>query len=688
MRSLPFSDGCLNPRPLPPLPVLLDRYVALDDLWYFREGFKQAFISSTIGGSTQPARSMVYLRLLAEFANRPSPFCPDEHVARGKSCVILGRNFIERIALCINNGLVTVATQFADFAAQLAEVNAAYPVLQAWPGWKPAKDFVAPVTPGAESAFAQRQALDALAQAQSAVFALCSALNEDVSIQIHDTLFTPREFVRERLALTLREFLFKRATLSDGVIERPVHLERRINDFCSVFILVENYLDINLSSVFREVALLQTYHPSMSELGALSAAMQAPNEWEAVMVKPLVLFYSNFVTQHLMGDRVSVVWSPNRKAFVSRTGSVFRAEDYASLKELKALCRLLGPYGVKLLDQEVLKAVQGVVRKLKESLLENRAACVEMQRVFQERDADAVSSLRKFTNLDTTVALLTNVGLGLHFRELLHEALGSVMKEQVPFLHSAVECAFLQYTTNTFIVEELLSCDLLAFECGIPVQTADQGLKLTLKEAIGTSPDDVAVWSLLPTISAATFLSKSWQEADYRTAVAGYRTNLHCISKALISLVVSFKALTTQSCNDAEIAQLLELFVEQSSILLLRAWQLDPKVLQKTLSVQTTNLVDATIFLDMFVEQAPYLERESLERVLPYALLRSYYNQVFQVCGVWWLRGLSGLTPCALAGQGGGCQERHHERQQEDQGGRRRHLNCRCCGPGAKNSKF
>jgi hypothetical protein len=53
--------------------------------------------------------------------------------------------------------------------------------------------------------------------------------------------------------------------------------------------------------------------------------------------------------------------------------------------------------------------------------------------------------------------------------------------------------------------------------------------------------DDGQLWSLLPTLAAASFLSKSWSEADYRGAVCAYRTNLHCIALALTSLLVAMK---------------------------------------------------------------------------------------------------------------------------------------------------
>lgn len=118
-------------------------------------------------------------------------------------------------------------------------------------------------------------------------------------------------------------------------------------------------------------------------------------------------------------------------------------------------------------------------------------------------------------------------------------------------------------------------------------------------------------------------------EADYRTAVEGYRTNQHCIAEALSALVVCFKALTSQSRNEAEITLLLELFLEQSSVLLLRGSLMDPKLLTKLVPAQAYNWSDAVVFLDMFVEHAPFLQRESLERIMPYALVRSMYHQVY-----------------------------------------------------------
>ena len=131
--------------------------------------------------------------------------------------------------------------------------------------------------------------------------------------------------------------------------------------------------------------------------------------------------------------------------------------------------------------------------------------------------------------------------------------------------------------------------------------TADHALKYALRDVLGTSADDVQLWSLLPTLTAATMLSKTWSEADFRTGVEGYRTNLHCVAKSLTDLVVSFKSLTSQTRNEVEIKLLLQVFLEHSTVLLLRASQTDPRNLQKLVGgYPITNWSETLIFLDIF----------------------------------------------------------------------------------------
>ena len=95
-------------------------------------------------------------------------------------------------------------------------------------------------------------------------------------------------------------------------------------------------------------------------------------------------------------------------------------------------------------------------------------------------------------------------------------------------------------------------------------------------------------------------------------------------------LIVSFKANTTSTHNETEIIQLLSQFVEISAVLLLRLTQLDSQTLAKTMNSKSAKLDTIVIFLDQFVEQAPYLTRDHLESVLPYSVLRTMYKRVFE----------------------------------------------------------
>lgn len=66
----------------------------------------------------------------------------------------------------------------------------------------------------------------------------------------------------------------------------------------------------------------------------------------------------------------NIVFSQVRKGFVSRGGTSFKAELYADIVEFQSLCHLLGPYGVKAIDREVLKNVLSNINSLKVLVLE------------------------------------------------------------------------------------------------------------------------------------------------------------------------------------------------------------------------------------------------------------------------------------------------------------------------------
>lgn len=61
----------------------------------------------------------------------------------------------------------------------------------------------------------------------------------------------------------------------------------------------------------------------------------------------------------------------NQRAFISLTaeGTIpFNAEEFSDINELRALAELIGPYGVKLLNETLMWHISSQVQELKVSL--------------------------------------------------------------------------------------------------------------------------------------------------------------------------------------------------------------------------------------------------------------------------------------------------------------------------------
>jgi NCK-associated protein 1 len=97
------------------------------------------------------------------------------------------------------------------------------------------------------------------------------------------------------------------------------------------------------------------------------------------MVGSFVGWYSDFVSKKVSVPQNGIVYSVARKSFVSKTGSAVKAELFTDFVELKSLCNLIGPYGVKLIDREILKFVLSSVNTMKDYVSHNRQALDEIR---------------------------------------------------------------------------------------------------------------------------------------------------------------------------------------------------------------------------------------------------------------------------------------------------------------------
>jgi len=87
--------------------------------------------------------------------------------------------------------------------------------------------------------------------------------------------------------------------------------------------------------------------------------------------------------------------------------------------------------------------------------------------------------------------------------------------------------------------------------------------------------------------------------------------------------LTAFKAITSSNADEGEIIRLIRIFIEVSSVLLLRMGK------QKDAKHSAADFPAMIVFMDTFIEETPLLTREVLESCLPYALLRNEWKSIY-----------------------------------------------------------
>lgn len=623
------------------LDELLEEFSNVRTLWYYKDaifgipptpqapgaqpnqGTPGLFDSIITEGPDQPLHAVSLLRLLASFPLNATQYWPEEKELIGNEAVNIANSCLTKLSSRIVTILHTVANHHIQSEYQLSDENAALPLLQKRKEWKPpTKDWTPPAEPGSESQFKNRPSLENLRLFQRNASQLCTALNELLELTIYDQVFVPREFLREKMAQTLRLFLRKAvvaSTVPELQISRPSIVEMQVRVYISVFSVVENFVDIDTGDMFREVLLGESHARVMGKLGKVDWFPEGDVDYEGGIGGIFAQWYCDFIAKKLA---TTVIYSPLRMGFVSRAGVPFRAEEYADIVELKALVRLIGPYGVKLIERELLKLVLSNVATVRETVVANVSPLEEILGNFH-KEAKCTEAMRRLRDVDNFINKSIAIGNALAFRRLLKSALNQVAQDEIPFIVSAVDSIYSQYPSNVFMFPDLLLSDTLALDLGLATSPSDQALKVYLKKA--TTEADKKLWELLPVLYACSFSSTLWKDAQFRPHLEGHLNNCHSLIYAINDLITAFASLTFASSGNVEdIAALHLRFVEVASVNLLRMARA-PK--DKHTPVDFASVI---IFMDRFVQECPLLTEDMLEKTLPYTLLRNMYKQIYE----------------------------------------------------------
>lgn len=116
----------------------------------------------------------------------------------------------------------------------------------------------------------------------------------------------------------------------------------------------------------------------------------------------------------------------------------FNAEEFSDSNELRSLAELIGPYGMKLLNETLMWHIASQVEELKKLVLENMDVLNELRKNFDKPEV-MKEQFRHLKHVDNVLQRMTIVGVILSFRQLAQDALVDVLESRIPFLVSSVK---------------------------------------------------------------------------------------------------------------------------------------------------------------------------------------------------------------------------------------------------------
>ncbi|EDQ87694.1 uncharacterized protein MONBRDRAFT_37880 [Monosiga brevicollis MX1] len=375
-----------------------------------------------------------------------------------------------------------------------------------------------------------------------------------------------------------------------------VHIRMAEKTFISAIRGVENFVSMDVSSLFSRLLLEQSIL----------------DEHRTTLAGVYVKFYCDMIFSH--GNNGRIVNSASRHMLISMSGSSgFKAEDYTDARELQALCRLVGPFGIKQLNDRMLGRAANAIGDLKVIVGKNGKLVELVQHC--ERATASEDVLRSLQDLEAFTSTLCFLGLVLDFRKYMLAALEVVLKDRIPFVYSAIAELNMQIRAS--------SVQLLALTAGIDMQV-DPQLELVLHSSrSGGSDQEYQFWITFMAMCAASVrhIGSASSGFAFKANVDAFENNAMGAATAISALsAAAFKTVAQQGMErqTIQIGQLMLLRI--ASTLLLR---------QMAGGDTRKNHRVGLAILNTIVESSPFVTADQLEKYLPYTLVRAANNTLF-----------------------------------------------------------
>lgn len=628
----------------------LSTHACVKQLYYYRQHLTVVFRNTMFGPEGRPQHCCAWLGVASSFPDNATVSVPEEFLKIGRDAVSYVESLIESIMGGLE-GLINILDSengFGSLESKLLPEQAAirmnHAAKLAMPSTKSMKSSSDLPLPGNESEPANRDTIKMLEAAVQRLTSLCSVLNEMEPICILNHVFVLREYLRDCVLNNFKRRLITILKI-DRDLQRPSVLESLVHRHMNIVHLVEQHVSMDLTQGMREVLLSEAFSGPIHGLHTFEKPVQ--NTGTAISI--ICDWYLENVVKDVNG--AGILFTPIDKCFKSaRPVGGYFAEAVTDLSELKAFVRLFGPYGVDKLDgiiREHLTALLSCIDTTLRSNKEYLEALSAHMHNWRERDY----YLKQVHELEPLINFSIQVGQALCFSSLLAEAAGQVLDANTPLLFSLLSDFTKHLPASLPEREDIRRLKTLTNTLGVTKEHDTALVNSILLDMVGVG--DVT-WGLLPYLYATCMTSNIWSISAFNVSTGGFNNNVHCLARCINAVIAASEfvraerkelerqLLSQQQSNrngtelkdlEAELQNLegitsvevnikasMKIFIKCASTIILQSWS----------DSNRSPLVAKLLFLDQLCELSNYLSRSTLEVHVPYAILRSIYQQYYE----------------------------------------------------------
>ncbi|GAB6026086.1 hypothetical protein CHUAL_012289 [Chamberlinius hualienensis] len=546
--------------------------------------------------------------ICSHFVNSTHELCPEErHHIRDRSLSVVSL-FLDEMSKEAKNIITTICEEQWNLSYKLLPRH--YGQYLAYTLNKKKRDkknkvVVEPEKPGLESYRKTREELTTMDKLHMALTELCFAINYCSTIHVWEYIFAPREYLTQHLETRFNKSLvgMMMYNADTGEIAKPSELLASVQTYMSVLQSIENYVHIDITRVFNNVLLQQT------------------QQFDAHGEKTITHLYAHWYLDIFLW-RVSagnIIYSENQKSFVtlSNDGQLpFNPEEYTDINELQALAELIGPYGMKYLNENLMWHIASQLQELKKLVMMNKDVLQSLRSNF-DKPENMRDLFRRLQQVDNVLQRMTIIGVILCFRKLAQDALHNVLKRRIPFVLSCVEDFRLHPPSgDTVVVNDMSSAAGLSCKIDPALVAALRAQKTGTEHA----EDEYQIACLLMVFVAVSLPKLARSEgSQFKAAHKGHCNNIHCLATAVNNIAGALFTL----CGNGDVEERLKEFLALASASLLRLGQETDKEAVK-------NRESVYLLLELMVQESPFLTMDLLESCFPYALLRTSSHAVYK----------------------------------------------------------